>query len=61
FYLQEHPGDYETARQLLGHASVATTVNFYIAFEAIAARKRYAELILERRTEGLASLERAPW
>lgn len=61
FYLQEHPGDYETARQLLGHTSVETTMKFYAAFEAIAARKRYAELILERRTGGLASLERSPW
>ncbi len=61
FYLREHPGDYETPRQLLGHTSVETTMKFYAAFEALAARKRYAELILERRTEGLASLERSPW
>jgi integrase len=60
FYLQEHPGDYETVRNLLGHTSVETTMKFYAEFEALAARKRYAELILERRTEGLASPERLP-
>ena len=61
FYLEQHPGDYETVRQLLGHTSVATTMMFYAVFEAITARKRYAELILERRTDGLAGLERSPW
>ena len=49
FYLQEHPGDYETVRKLLGHRSVDTTMNFYAEFDGLAARRRYNQHILERK------------
>ena len=61
FYLQEHPGDYETVRLLLGHKSVETTITFYAEFEALTARRIYAEHILERRQRTAAAPERAAW
>jgi integrase len=61
FYLQEHPGDYETVRLLLGHKSVETTITFYAEFEALTARRIYAEHILERRQRAAVAPERAAW
>ncbi len=49
FYLQAHPGDYETVRRLLGHRSVDTTMNFYAEFDGLAARRLYSQHILERK------------
>jgi integrase len=51
FYLQTHPGEYETVRRLLAHASVDTTITFYAEFEGLAARRLYTEHLLQRRTE----------
>lgn len=36
-YLQQHPGDYETVRQFLGHKKVETTIRFYAGMEGEAA------------------------
>ena len=49
FYLQAHPGDYETVRKLLAHRSVETTMMFYAEFDGLAARRLYSEHILERK------------
>ena len=49
FYLQAHPGDYETVRKLLGHKSVETTMMSYAEFDGLAARRLYSEHILERK------------
>jgi site-specific recombinase XerD len=49
FYLEAHPGDYETVRRLLGHKSINTTITFYAAFEGHSAVRRYNEHVLERR------------
>ena len=51
FYLERHPGEYETVRRLLGHKSVDTTMMFYAEFEGLTARKLYASHLLERRLE----------
>ncbi len=50
FYLQAHPGDYETVRKLLAHRSVETTMMFYAEFDGLAARRLYSEHILERKS-----------
>jgi integrase len=44
-YLKEHPGDYETVRQLLGHRNVATTIRFYQELEKLMASRRYNEIV----------------
>ena len=49
FYLERHPGDYETVRRLLGHKSMQTTVSHYAGLETEAAFRRYdATLIASR-------------
>jgi integrase len=53
FYLQAHPGAYETVRRLLGHTSVDTTIAFYAEFEGLAARRLYVDHLLERRADAL--------
>ena len=50
----ETPGDYESVRQLLGHRSLATTVEHYTGVERAANLRRYDALI-----EGLRAA-RAP-
>ena len=47
-YLNEHPGEYEPVRQLLGHKSIKTTVEFYTGLEEASTFRRYDE-ILDRR------------
>ena len=44
-HLTHHPGDYETVRLLLGHKSVATTIQFYAGLEAEAAARHYDALL----------------
>lgn len=48
-YLEHCPGDYESVRQLLGHASLATTLRAYVHSESGAAAKRYDEMVLAQR------------
>jgi hypothetical protein len=43
--LKHDPGNYELARQILGHRNVATTERFYIALEAFAANKKFHSLL----------------
>ncbi len=51
FYLERHPGDYETVRRLLGHKSLETTVSVYADFERYAATRAYSEHILSAKDE----------
>ena len=48
-------------RLLLGHKSVETTITFYAEFEALTARRIYAEHILERRQRTAAAPAPAAW
>jgi len=57
-YLDENPGDYETVRRLLGHRSIATTINFYTEFETIAAFKRYDDVIQRHRKQLVRNLRK---
>lgn len=43
--LEARPGDYETARRLLGHAKMDTTTGFYAGFNTRAAFKLYGSLL----------------
>ena len=40
-FLSHHPGEYETVRQLLGHKSLRSTVEFYTRMEGADAARRY--------------------
>jgi integrase len=48
-HLEAYPGHYEEVRQLLGHASMATTVRHYSGIESEAAARRFDEIVLNRR------------
>jgi integrase len=48
-HLERYPGDYETVRQMLGHKSIRTTINFYCGKEADAAFERYQQTLIEER------------
>jgi site-specific recombinase XerD len=50
-FLTAQPGEYETVRQLLGHKSLKTTIDFYTGLEHAQSFRRYDE-ILERHREG---------
>lgn len=56
FYLQEHPGEYEVVRRLLGHKSIETTTMFYTEFEGIAARRLFATLLQDRKDKARAQI-----
>ncbi len=56
-YLDDHPGNYEVVRQLLGHKQLRTTIRFYCGFERKAAIKHYDDDILRQR-EALKALPR---
>jgi integrase len=44
-WLEAHPGSYEAARRLLGHAALSSTLNAYAGFEAGSATRLFAGLI----------------
>ncbi len=44
-YLAEHPGDYETVRQFLGHKSIETTIRYYAGTDQTAAMRRLDEVL----------------
>ena len=48
-YLDDHPGQYELIRLLLGHKSLSTTVRFYCGLEREAAVKHYSNSVVEKR------------
>jgi integrase len=47
-FIKEFPGQYERARQLLGHKNIATTMRFYVALEMIFANETFNEIIKKR-------------
>ena len=47
-YLREHPGDYATVQQPLGHTSVQTTTRFYVALESTHASEVFGKIIRSR-------------
>lgn len=47
-YLDAHPGDYETVRRMLSHASLDVTTAYYTGLEAIAAFRLYHKDVLQR-------------
>jgi integrase len=44
-YLKDHPGNYETVRQLLGHRDIQTTIRFYCGLETMQATEEFGKLI----------------
>jgi integrase len=44
-YLQQHPGEYETVRQLLGHKVLSTTMTFYTVFESWMSQRAYHKIL----------------
>jgi integrase len=50
-FLRRHPGEYETVRQLLGHASIETTITFYTGLEHAESFKRYDAILDDYRSE----------
>jgi len=49
FWLDIHPGDYESLRRLMGHRSTNSLMDYYSGTEAAAAARRYDEAILAAR------------
>ena len=47
-FLKENPGQYEIVRQLLGHRSIQTTMNFYVGLATIQAGEVFGEVIKNR-------------
>ena len=50
-FLKQHPGEYETVRQLLGHKSLKTTIDFYTGLEHADSFRRYDEVLDTYRKE----------
>ncbi|WP_404862922.1 tyrosine-type recombinase/integrase [Georhizobium sp. MAB10] len=48
-FLDQHPGEYETVRRLLGHKNLNTTTKFYAPFETWRATERYETEVLQVR------------
>jgi integrase len=53
-YLEAHPTDYETVRQLLGHKSIQTTISFYCELDTARALKRFDNIVLGLRNKKAA-------
>jgi integrase len=47
-FIRAYPGQYERARQLLGHKNIATTMRFYLALESTFANEAFNDLIKKR-------------
>ena len=46
-FLRRYPGHYEDVRRILGHKSIATTINAYVGLEAATALNRYDSVVLD--------------
>jgi integrase len=44
-FLKHRPGDYETARRLLGHRDIQTTTRFYCGLQTMEATQQFGKLI----------------
>ncbi len=49
FYLEAHPGEYETVRQLLGHTHLKTTTDFYASMNTREAQRLFDNTIQDER------------
>jgi integrase len=47
-YLKNRPGDYETARRLLGHRDIGTTVRYYCGLQTMEATQQFGKLIRQQ-------------
>jgi integrase len=56
-FLKDHPGEYETIRQLLGHRNIQTTMNFYVGLNTIQANELFSEIIKKRLDKKLEPAE----
>ena len=56
--LEKNPGAYELVRQMLGHSSVKTTVDFYAGIDTLRAGRAHADLINEIRQSNLGRRRR---
>jgi len=48
-FLEEKPGQYESARQLLGHKHIKTTIAFYTGMNTVEATRVFDDVILKKR------------
>ena len=48
-YLDQHPGGYEVARQVLGHKHLSTTTSAYTGMESVSAAKQFDQTIRDCR------------
>ncbi len=48
-YLKNHPDDVETARRLMGHKNISTTLRFYADIKNAAAFRRYEQVVANLR------------
>jgi integrase len=58
-HLQKYPGDYDGVRRILGHKSIQTSINSYIAFEKDIAAERYDDIVLQERKAARAVVKTA--
>jgi integrase len=56
-YLKEHPGEWETVRQFLGHRNIQTTINFYTGLNMIQASHLFGEIVKKRLDAQLEAAE----
>jgi integrase len=56
-FIKAFPGQYERARQLLGHKNIATTMRFYVALETTFANEAFNDIIKKRLDEELELAE----
>ena len=48
FYLQHHPGHYETVRRFLGHRNIQTTTNFYCGLQTMQATVEFGKIVRQQ-------------
>ena len=56
-FIKAFPGQYERARQLLGHKNISTTMNFYVALEMMFANETFNDIIKKRLDNELEAAE----
>jgi integrase len=56
-YLKEHPGEWETVRQFLGHRNIQTTINFYTGLNMIQASQLFGAIVKKRLDAQLEAAE----
>jgi integrase len=56
-YLKDHPGEWETVRQFLGHRNIQTTINFYTGLNMIQASQLFGAIVKKRLDAQLEAAE----